>query len=173
MTRGYCERCNMEKSASKGGFCTDCMTHTNTYYAESSRSTMVSSGGFKNVTLEPEAFIVFAPKDPHKKIGKYSEEELDTKITRLNRHSPIPTDDRSRAKKRLKNLDPVIDKKLIEDISSRYLDLKSEIENEIKRKQKKREKNRKRQERIRKEKKLGKKQKRKTSLDISLTRKNQ
>jgi hypothetical protein len=155
----------MEKSVIKGGFCTNCMTHTRTYYSDNPRSDMVSFGGFKNVTLEPEAFIIIAPKEPHKKKEKYLEKEL-----KFNIHPPIPKGDRSRAKKCLKNLDPVIDKKLIEDICSRYPNLKSEIGKEakdkIKRKQQKREEYKKHQEKLKRQKKLSKQQKKEKQAEI-------
>jgi hypothetical protein len=170
MAKGYCERCNKEKPVSKGGFCPDCLTHTNTYYADQPRSDIIIYGGFKNVTIEPEAFIVTASVEPQKKTGKYSEEKLKTKTRRNNRHPPIPKDDRSRAKKRLENLDSIIDKKLIEEICSRYPNLKFEIEKEeenaVKRKQQKREEYRKHYQKLKEQKTLSKQRKKERQAEI-------
>lgn len=77
MSRGYCERCNMEKPISKGGFCPDCLTHTNTYYADQPRNDLVSGGSLRNDAPEKVISIVNELPKPRKKTQKYSREELE------------------------------------------------------------------------------------------------
>jgi hypothetical protein len=67
----------MEKPISKGGFCPDCFTHTNTYYADQPRKDLVSSGSLRNDVPEKVVSIVNELPKPREKIQKYSREEIE------------------------------------------------------------------------------------------------